>query len=1647
MSHYDLTGMVMGSGQVDGPNLFKDKDGNVVRLDLGGTGRFRAQGSAKPSWKVGGWNAGPPEENDYETIRKFDQGRLAYGVTKPGMENLPQDMEASLGRAADFDTDKYHQAMLDAGLNKKFADDQVAVIKSRQDHLHEMGYGTGSTLPASPPTVTTSISGTSVPHWIDQAAIGPVEGHSIAGNPHEPGTVEHTVYANELKKNLASAQSQFKTPEETQSEIKVQKWILHKKYQNAQQKSTAMSKIVAFTAHKEMLQEALGVAQGHDDYQGGHAVGVKTAQNMLNSGETPAAVHKSADGLGKAHNEYVHGLIDGLHAGAAEKEAEAPQPTVVTSTSGTPETKYLAGSLKYEAFQKGKSEALVASEAAGHSHTMATNTSTMYEGIAAAQPPGTSKAHNEGLAAGYAAHAANVGEAPETAEKPEPSFDEKQIINDEHAKLTTHAEYLAAKTKTNNSYTAGNLDVSDAKKNAEGWNKIASNPSLSQELKAEAYGRADAHGEVAINSGEKVNFPIGGKSLPVPDVQKTADDVKAGDVVSFTNQYNQHIDHATVKSIGFGSASGTVYFKPGLGGYDANGKPITASGIKHSTQVTIHSSERPPPHTPISSGNSPLSEVAPGTTYGVNGHTIVSNTAYGTNPSLIHAVEIHGPNGDTKTGHFGHATLSEAVAAHETVLASAPKTPTISTGSATGGAKVLAKSRLEFHAGTSNKFYESEVHQLPNGQVAHITRYGSTKPGAHVTEHTEPYATSEAATAAHHKTVQSKVAKGYKEIEPHGAPVEAEAPKSLENLGVDQSAKLTNVKTGDHFYGGYHVTTISPVGGTGYSIGMEGPHGKTGMIMSPDATIQQAINDHEAKLASQVAENAPGADESGYLSGTPEHATYMDSFNIANGTLISDVDSLKKNADMYAKSALQPQSPISKASYEGLAAGYQARIKAFLAQNEPTIATSVSGPNTPDITGIDQHSQIAIPAAINASHVMTYMNGHASGSQMGFDMAAEGKTPKQMKAKAATYYAKAKSAAPNGEEHAKALGTAHGLVATANKHQANLKAAGVTTATPSTPSVATWKSTTGGTTYVKHSNGDVEHIYPNGSKGDTVTGEMANQWEKELDEATPQHFTKTVGGVAPTVAAPTVVPKGTKTHTSVMAKNLKVGDQLLVNGHHVTVHTKHNPGINAFHVQDDQGQVDVVTALPTAKYTKLAPSHPKYVSEVKADQAAGLNAQVVGSGDSTGIVTSSGKLVAKAQPVKFTSDLESNGEPFHQHPGYFNEDYDKAYNSHKTTANPQYEDIAAADQKQQGIQAGTVEAAEAKGTFNGLQAAQMEWAQHHKSEAKQQQEKEYIAKVKGSYTSKEPFEVTDDTVTKAVPATIPHGVKPGHATTDSSVGYDQAIAQGYDQAQVEYLKGKTPEQINGAVQQYLDKAAALGTPTDEADVLGQAHIAGLAQGAGKAAVDLKKNPDEHPNASSKSIISQGVLADKTGHGAYKSVTSGNPFKENQSSTQLSFDASELSAVSTWKKSYRYSGGAFVSALDKIGQGKDPGTSDAAQKAKKIMSMYVEKAEANNQAMQRKVKSSSVPASVLQSWQQVGDEITLPLTSWSTDPNAWSGNVWLHANPGTVSLDIGRVVNYESEVETIGGGKFKVLKVVKQGAVTHIYLEQTAAIAS
>lgn len=119
-------------------------------------------------------------------------------------------------------------------------------------------------------------------------------------------------------------------------------------------------------------------------------------------------------------------------------------------------------------------------------------------------------------------------------------------------------------------------------------------------------------------------------------------------------------------------------------------------------------------------------------------------------------------------------------------------------------------------------------------------------------------------------------------------------------------------------------------------------------------------------------------------------------------------------------------------------------------------------------------------------------------------------------------------------------------------------------------------------------------------KGQSISGEgYTSTLYIEPDAMVTVHGGTTpapTGTVIPSSSAP---KKGAKTHTSVMAKNLKSGDQILLDGQHVTLINKpgkiSSGGSILYYHEDDSAEEKVKALEATNKITKLAPGHPQFV--------------------------------------------------------------------------------------------------------------------------------------------------------------------------------------------------------------------------------------------------------------------------------------------------------------------------------------------------------------------------------------------------------------------------------------------------------------------
>lgn len=96
------------------------------------------------------------------------------------------------------------------------------------------------------------------------------------------------------------------------------------------------------------------------------------------------------------------------------------------------------------------------------------------------------------------------------------------------------------------------------------------------------------------------------------------------------------------------------------------------------------------------------------------------------------------------------------------LLGKLPETPPPPKGvPAANDLTISVSAHIENHSGTSDKFYMSSVIKRSDGTAYHMTRYGSTKPGSHITTNVKEYPNVQAALDAHDKLVNAKLNKGY----------------------------------------------------------------------------------------------------------------------------------------------------------------------------------------------------------------------------------------------------------------------------------------------------------------------------------------------------------------------------------------------------------------------------------------------------------------------------------------------------------------------------------------------------------------------------------------------------------------------------------------------------------------------------------------------------------------------------------------------------------------------------------------------------------------------------------------------------------------------------------------------------------------------
>lgn len=1625
MSHYDITGMPSSHSPtgIDGHNLFHDENGKVVRLDLGGTGKFRAMGGIKSSWTPHAWNDAEHAKNDYETIRNGAQGTIAYGQTPHGVDKMPEDMKASLANAANFDTDKYHQSMLQAGISHKFADEQAAVIKARQAHLKLSVLSEAQKTEGENPLVKVEDL-----HPGDKIKLGS-EVHTVSHiEPSTYGSMKVVHTTSGSGEHISTMHPDFElehlgygeTPKTVQNSVST-----------LPKPTVEAPKVLPSTAGGGKEPEGESLAHAHLEFHEGTSNkfyessvvhqpnGMYTHVTKYGSTlpgshvKTNTNNHYFAKDALLAHESILSQKVGKGYQALTPQEAHAPEVT-------TPPV----------------------DEAAEYNKGHDLGVDTAYKMMAVGHTPDAVHAEAEKLGNPHPTHPHGVGflggmhaaaDAEEAAanEEENENFDDHESEESAPVHLDTPMHEVPNHTEING-------------------HKVYNNPTFGHkygESKMVTIGSSKGH-------GSNYHFPHESLGSVLAKHDEVMEQAHPSNPITIEPTSTAHVPEGIPAEIAQGHEHA---YTEGKGAGYQHGKTMLEEGGKEPKHLKFLSS---------------------------NNYYKQAKAAKGSGNDELHAYNYGFAHGLNQAANEKSKEIKLAKKGI-TPSVSAPKeasvAPSVSAPEALGEApgplqwekmpepSVIPKP--EFDNATDSALYDegkAKSHSLVNLQSINDLAKNNFEKMSSLGHGNSPW------KAIFH-TANGKDDQGPKMLGSVHAMYELAGYTPVEG-----EKTAASVKKGTSLDSGAKVTSAKKISDTVKEVTIESPEGKSTQefpsnfptkFMVPEHLNAVANANHAKAVARKAKAEAKAAEEAAQAKvhglavdgvkatthiNLAEHAASPDyaewyghaSGQDANKTSTDIAKELKLHQELHGMSH-----GIASDQYAGAVAAHVDALNANK-ENEPKVPTASTG-EPAGTTWHYKHSDTTYVKNADGS-ITSHGNGQEITTVTGQDALTYEKTLNSQP----DQFAKTGP----GEATTKPDVNVFGTTLT---HEEGQKVLADMKAEVYGKGVAKFLAQNGMSKYVPYT--DEWDKATNDSISAGGTADSTKVWADELEK---QLGGGTGAGEAQKVAPTAASTKGKKTFTSVMPKSLKKGDQILIDGKPHLVTYKYGQKIKLKepgHPEDTQN-----IGMLGDKVTKLAPGHAAYKAAEDFDKALGYTDTVTGTGDSTGFVSTpaepslapgskagakpgfmpKGVGVAHAviQPSQ-AGDTSSNGDLFHKNPGFFNDDYNKAYEEAKSGEVKDVEDIKALAQKAHDAKAGTKAYAVAKGEWDGSKQAHMDWTEAHKSDAQKQLDKDYIKKVSDVYGSngKAQFAV-NKTKSKDVPTTIPHGAKPTHATTESSAAYDQGITQGYDQAiMAAKADGATPEQINATVADYLSMSHAMGTPTYQAEIMEQAHLAGLAQGAGKAAVDLKHAQGMHPNASSKSVISAEKASHEAGVGAYDSysaLSTGNHYLNNQSNDQLHLSSEEKEAVGDWKPhGFRFGNpnAPIVKAMDTLAKGHDPGNGQHAQNAKLLLKMWSEKATPNAQESIRKIQLS--PGTDLYNYYTaVGTTIESPMASWTTDPTRWHGNVWIHAPVGTISFDIGKIKGYGGEVETLVSGEFKIDHVKKEGNTTHVYVTQTSAYA-
>lgn len=161
---------------------------------------------------------------------------------------------------------------------------------------------------------------------------------------------------------------------------------------------------------------------------------------------------------------------------------------------------------------------------------------------------------------------------------------------------------------------------------------------------------------------------------------------------------------------------------------------------------------------------------------------------------------------------------------------------------------------------------------------------------------------------------------------------------------------------------------------------------------------------------------------------------------------------------------------------------------------------------------------------------------------------------------------------------------------------------------------------------------------------------------------------------------------------------------------------------------------------------------------------------------------------------------------------------------------------------------------------------------------------------------------------------------------------------------------------------------------------------------------------------------------------------------------------ETKAIKRWTTDYRFATQTpFITAINRIMQGKDPGSGEAGKMAKDFMHMAETKSTPSKQTIYRGTSGGEFSSGQIQSWidQLVAGEtidFSMPVSSATYSSGVWAGKSFRYViDPGALTVDIGQFGNHVGEIETVPGGLMEVYKIEGAGAggTTYIYMRQKA----